>query len=216
MAVKAYSLTTGQRAADFLGLGTVTGAKLTRLELLCDTVTEFVEKYIGYRVKLTAYTNQVYDTPNGETINLKHYPISSSASFSMSFRESQLNEDDWEEVDSDKYFVDYSSGIVKAPFGFWFRSGRQKVRFSYSAGYDFDNSVTFLSDTEGGDLELAAWLLISSLYHRSRGGGGISSERIGDYSVTYRQSLFENDDIKGILDKYANVELGGILTPMNT
>lgn len=214
MALKSYALTTAQRAADFMGLGTVTGAKATKLELLCNTVTEFIEKYIGYRVKLSTYTNEELDSYEGTEILLKHFPVVTFTSLQR--RDSGLNEDDWETIDSDKYFVENSSGIITFPRGYMVHTSVRGWRATYTAGYDFDNSTVFLSDTEAGDIELAAWLLISSVYNRSKGGAGIESESIGDYSVKYKGAMFDNEDIKSLLERYARIEAMGPLTPVNT
>ena len=142
-----------------------------------------------------------------ETLNLKNFPISTTATFTLERRTSNQNDDSWEAVDSSYYHIDYGSGMIMGASGLRFNRTTKGYRASYTAGYDFDNSATFLSDIEAGDLELAIWMLASGVWNRRKGGaaGEIQSERIGDYAVTYRTSLMESEDLKAILDKYAGV-----------
>lgn len=216
MAIKSYSLTTVQRAADFLGLGTITSGstKDTLLERMIDSVTEFVENYIGYRVQQTTYTNEEYDTEKSDTLLLNNFPVSTFTRLQR--RNSALNDNDWETIDSNLYHVDLESGVINGAGGWLFARTRKGYRCTYIAGYDFDLTDTFLQDTEAADLELAAWLLVSTVFNRGKGGVGIKSEAIGDYRVVYAKSLMENEDIKALLDKYKRIEVLGPLIPRNT
>ena len=216
MAIKAYALTTVQRAADFLGLGTIVSNSTNdkRLQRLIDSVTDFIEHHIGYRVKQTTYSNEEYDTEKGSTLLLDKFPISTFTNLQR--RSSALNDDNWETVDSNLYHVDNDSGIITGAGGWLFARTIKGYRVNYTAGFNFDNTATFLQDTEGSDLELAAWLLISTLFSRGKGGVGIKSESIGDYRVVYAKSLMENEDIQALLDKFKKIEPIGPLTPRNT
>ena len=213
MGIKTYSLTTSQRVADFAGLGTLTGTKLTIMDRLVDQVTEVIEKYLGYRVQETTYTNEEYDTEVAEILLLKNFPVSTTATFALHRRTSALNEDDWDTIDSQYYHIDYASGIIQTANGIQFAHTKKGYRVTYTAGFDFDNSATFLSDTAGGDIELAAWMMIAPLWDRRRGGFGIESEAIGDYRVKYRRTIFENEEVKNLLDKYARQDEFGVITP---
>lgn len=212
MTLLAYALTTVQRAADYLGLGTVaSGSALeTKLQAEINAVTAFIENYIGFRVKQTTYTNEVYDTEKGDTIILQRKPVSGVV---LQMRASSLNEDSWETIDSQYYRVDEAAGIIYGMAGWRFARARGGYRVSYTAGYNFDNSTTFLGETAGADLELAAFMLIGAVHSRAASGAGIKSERIGDYSVVYQGALMENDDVLSILDKYADIATGTYLTP---
>jgi hypothetical protein len=218
MALLAYALTTPQRAADFLGLGTLVegSANYSLLERLCNSVTEYVENYVGFRVKKTTYSNELYNTEDGSLLVLKNFPVDSSETFVLQRRNSALNEDEWETVDGEYYHVDYGAGIIEGAGGWNFSRTKNGFRVSYTAGYNFDNSDTFLSDAGGADLEMAAWLLISSVFNRGKGGGGIQSESIGDYRVVYASAMFENKDVKDILDKYQRLDFMPVITPPNS
>lgn len=219
MSLISNALTTVERASDWMELSTtpVSGsAKFNKIERLINSITTFIENYTGLRFKKTTYTNEEYDTEKGQVITLKNYPVVSGESFTLQRRNSQLNEDDWETVDSQIYFVDEDAGIIRAAGGSTFERSRRGFRVTYTAGYDFNLTSTFLSDTDAGDIEVACWMLIAATFERGAGGGGVKQEKIGDYSVTYQKSLFENDDIKAILDKYAGDDLQGALTPLQS
>jgi len=213
MAVKSYALTTVARAEDFLGTGTLTGTNANVLERIIDSVTEFVENYCKRRFKQTAYTNELYDGTGSDTIILQNYPVSSTESFTLQIRTSSGNENEWESVDSEDYFINFSAGIVRAAHGLKFLTGTYRYRVSYTAGYGFDNSSTFLAQTEAGDVEYVTWKLIAAAWNRRKSEPGIKSESIGDYSVTYMTEAFENEEIKAVLDKYARIESGSYQTP---
>lgn len=206
MAIKANALTTAQRAADYGGLGTLAGSDLTIMERLVNSVTDFIINYTGRNFKKATYIQEEYSTERADALNLKNFPVISSEVFLLERRDSSMNEGDWENVDGIYYHVDYDSGIIYGAGGWKFSRVVRGYRVTYTAGYDYDNIATFLADTEVGDVELASWMLINALWSNRKGGGSgnISSERIGDYSVSYRKALMENDDVKAILDAYSN------------
>lgn len=185
------------------------------LERLIDTVTELIENYLQFRVKQTAYTAEEYDTENGEVLVLQNYPVSSTADFILQKRLSGLNSNTWETVDTSYYHVDYDAGIIYAVRGAQFAQTRRGYRVDYTAGFNYNNTTTFLAETEGGDIELACWMGVAAMWNRRRGGVGIKSESIGDYSVTYHDaSVLENPDIQALLDKYARIDMPIALTPI--
>jgi hypothetical protein len=213
-AEKSYALTTPERICAYMNITAPTGAKMALLINMINSVTEFVENYLGRRLKKTAYTAEKYDTELAETLDLKQYPVDSSATFYLERRTSSQNVDEWEIVDSEYYHVDYTNGIIESAGGLRFSRTVQGYRVTYTAGYDFDNEFTFLSDTRVGEIELAVWMLLDYVWNNSAasesvgtgvGGGGIQSERIGDYAITYAKATMFNEDIKSILDRYAGV-----------
>lgn len=222
MALKTYALTTAARASAYMGITTPTGDSLTLLENIINSVTEFVEKYIGRRVQETAYSQEMYDTEKAETLNLRQYPVNSAQTFLLERRTSAMNEDDWDAVESQYYHVDYKNGIIQGAGGMRFSRTVKGYRVTYTAGYDFDNSSTFLSDTEAGDIELAVWMLVSFAWSKTTAGvsgSDVKAERIGDYSITYGTAVMANEDIKNILDKYggasgSGAEGVGVIAPL--
>jgi hypothetical protein len=209
MGLKTYALTTVARTKAFAG---ISGSSYdTLLENLINSVTEYIEKRLGRRVKQTAYTNEVYNCDDGQTIKLKNFPV--SGTFKLEVRDSALNEDDWEEVDAEYYYVDNNSGLIKTMSGYKLPKGIALVRVSYTAGYNFDNAATFLSDTQGGDIEYAAWKLVTDAFMNRKSSQGVTSERIGDYSVSFAKTAMEDEAIKALFDQNCDLGLGGGQTP---
>lgn len=215
MAVKSYALTTRQRLIDFLGLNasSLTTTQQNLLDRIIDTATEYIENYCGRHFKKTTYTNQLLNGNGAGQVVLKHYPIDSSESFGLEVRNSALNEGGYTTIEANSYIVDYDSGVVSGMSGFSFIKGYGLYRASYTAGYDFDNSTTFLSDTTAGDVEYAMWKLCAAAWNKKKGSLGVVSESLGDYSVTYGSTAFEDEELKAILDKYANLSVGAGITP---
>jgi len=197
-----------------MGITTPTGTKLSVMEALIDGMTEFIEGYLGYRVQKTAYTQEEYDTEEAQSLLLKNFPIVSGETFTLQRRLNSLNEDSWETVDSQYYHVEEGAGIIYGASGWEFSRTRRGYRVTYTAGYDFDNSDTYLTDTEGGSIEFAAWMLLEAIWNKRKGGSGVVSEKIGDYAIVYRKMMFENDDIKSLLDKYIREDTFAVLTPL--
>lgn len=216
MPLKTYSLTTVARAAGYLGIDTPASgsADETVFINLINAVTEQIERYLGYRLKLSTYTEEEYDTQDGDVLLLNNFPV---VTFSLLDRRlSNWEEDNWEEVDSKYYHVDLVKGIVYAARGLRFAETRKGYRANYTAGYDFDNTTTFLSDTGAGDIELAAWMLLAMRWQTWRGDlAGIKSESIGDYSITYMgNGISENTNVANLLDSYVRLDTTGPLTPI--
>lgn len=213
------ALTTPERLASFMGIDTPTGPSLVAMEVIINSVSSFIERYTGRTFKKTTFTNEEYAGERGQSINLKHFPLISSEPFIISRRNSQLNEDGWEDVDALYYAVDYNSGIINSMGGSFFGRNQNGYRITYTAGYDFDNVTTFLGDTEAADVELATWLIAQDIWKNKSVDPNIKSERIGDYSVTYAESMgtmFQNAQAQGILDTYADLLGEGVLTPLQS
>ena len=214
MALKDEALTTADRVAIFGELGTLTATQTTRMEVIINSLTSFIENYLGYRVLQTDYENEEYSTEEGQKLVLNNFPVASGETFTLQRRLNALDEDTWETVDAEYYHVDYEAGIVHAAGGWEFSRTRNGYRVAYTAGYDFDNSSTFLADTEAGDLELAIWQLALAMYNRKGGAVGIRSEKIGDYAVVYEKTIMDDENISSILDKHARKDTISVLTPL--
>lgn len=216
--LKAYALTTVQRVADFLGLGTIVAnsTEETVLINLINQLTEFIENYISARIHKTTYTQELYDGSGTDTLLLRQFPVVASPAVAIEVRTSAINEDDWQTEDTENYYVESANGIVHMIPGRVFIKGYQKYRVTYTAGYDYDNTTTFLSDTEGADLEYVAWKMVATAWNQRKGSLGIQSESIGDYRVVYAKTAFESPEIKEVLDKYKRIEAASYLTPSHT
>lgn len=208
--MNAWVLTTAARVQQFIG-GTFTASQTTVIESLIDSVTAYIENYCGRRFKQTTYTNEEYDGDGSGFIVLKQFPVSS---VSLKYRNTSSNEADWSTVDTKDYFVDTDSGVIQLAGNSKFTKGIKTYAVTYTGGWNFDNVATFLS-VYAADLEFVVWKLVSTAFNQKAGDVGISSESIGDYSVTYSKEVFENSEIKAILDKYSKKEVRGIPSPLN-
>lgn len=219
MALNANALTTVARLAAYLGIDTPTSGSTTeaQLEAYINGISNYIERLTGMTFKETTYTNEEYIVERGQTLNLKHYPIKAGATFTLERRNSALNEGDWETINSEFYSVDRDAGIVHLMAGNYFARGVNVYRATYTAGYDFDNSSSFLSSTPAGDIELAVWLIAQDFYTNAGQDMNIKSEKIGDYSVTYGQvqgTMFSNPQALAILSLWGDVLGMGPLTPL--
>ncbi len=216
------ALTTVARLSSYMKVTTpaVSSADEASMQATINAVTKWIQKYTGHTFKKTTYTQELYSTEEGQTLNLEHYPVISSASFNLERRNSGLNEDDWESIDTDYYIVDYDSGIIELMAGVTFYRTKNGYRVTYTAGYDFDNITTFLSDTDAADVEIACWMICQDIQDSKGKSSDVHSERLGDYSVTYAdalKSIFDNPQAKSILDQYKDSgdELS-VLTPLQS
>jgi len=216
MATVSHSLTTRQRLLDFLGVDSTTATEDDVLDRIINAVTAYVENYTGRRIMKTAHSNEVYDGHNEEQIILKNWPVDSDETFTLQYRDSSENEDDWETIDSTDYYVKYDEGIVHGTGRSKWIAAIRKYRVSYTAGYNFDNATTFLSDTVAGDLEYITWKLASLAWNNRQADPNVASESLGDYSVSFMKTVMEDGDVKSVLDKYKRYEMVSVMTPRNT
>jgi len=212
MSLISYALTTVARYKVFAGITSSTQDDL--IELLINAATDYIESYCGRRFKKTTYTQEIYDGDNSMVLSLRNFPVDSSAAFTIEWRNSGVNEDDWETIDSQYHTVDYESGIVKAMGGLKYRGNRSSLRVTYTAGYDYDNAATFLGTVGAGDLEYACWELVKNALNNSNLNSNVQSEHLREYSVTYfAGGVYSNSVVMDILDKYKNIGPFGGSTP---
>lgn len=214
--LRADAVTTPARLATFLGKTLTSSLEQTYI-LQINALTSFITNYLGYNPKHQAYVEE-YDSQGGESLLLNAFPIDLTETFKIERRLSGLNEDDWETVESKYYHIDADAGIISLPTPAMFRRTRKGFRVTYSAGFEFDNSSTFLGDTEGADIEMAAWLLASDVLNRGASGVGIKSESIGDYRVVYQSAMMQSVEVQSLLDPYTRLEdawVAGPLTPLH-
>lgn len=202
--LSSYALTTVVRTKQFLGISSSSDDAI--IEALINAVTDQIEKYCNRRFKKTTYTDEEYDGLGGNTLLLRNYPVDLT-SFALGVRDTNLNEADWSAINAQDYFVALSAGVVSYVNGGFFPSVR-RYRATYSAGYDFNNTTTFLSDVGAADLELAAWKMVGRQYFDRRGNSSVKQESIGDYSVTYDRSAMFDEQILSILDLYKRPLIG--------
>lgn len=211
MSLATNALTTLARLKAFLDV-TITPAQDDVLENIIHAASEFIRSYCRRTFKRTAYSSEMYDGQDHQTLILDNYPVDSGETFTLQMRTSAINEDRWETIESQYYFPYYPTGIIEFPkapsgeIGRKFILGNKNYRVTFTAGYYLPQDGSF---TEGGstslpaDLEYACWKLCSAAWNSRRGDPNVKSERIGIYSVTFTKTAFESPEIMAILDKYA-------------
>lgn len=165
--------TTAQKVADLIGLSSSTAIKSDWLTW----ADSYIETMTGQTFSETTVTDEYYDGSDLKELILKGHPITS-----MTKVEYRDEDEDWVEVDLE-YIKTYSDeGIIKL-YDVQsdleidvFEEGIQNWRISYKYGYaSTPKKVEFL-----------ATLVTADLYYKSVGRQSvISSEHIGDYSVSF-------------------------------
>lgn len=199
MALLAYALTTVARQKSFLGISSASYDTL--LENLINAATDCLEHYCDRRFKVQTISNEVYDGDNTKKLVLRQWPVDTGESFTLQERSSIDNENDWDTIDSGDYFVKATAGIIEYVNGV-FSEVPQHFRISYTAGYDYDNAASFLSDVGAADLEYACWKLVGKIFNDRKTGSNIQSESLGDYSVSFIRTMMLDPEVKQIADKY--------------
>lgn len=201
------ALTTVARFKTFAGIPAANTDNDSLFEIFIDVVSDYVEDYCQRTFVQTAYSAQVYDGTGTKKLLLKNFPVSSSATFTLDERDSDLNNNSWTTLDSETYHVDYDTGVVEF-IGRTFAKVPRKYRFTYTAGYAFKNDAAPLVTLESlklTNLELAVWKLVYRAWKTRLQIGEIQSESIGDYSVTFadfEKELLKDMSVKSILDSF--------------
>jgi len=141
------------------------------LEELINAVTDFIERYCNRRFKKTTYTDVLLDGNSTQYLFLDNYPIVivTTIYWHYVFVADEL-------IDSDEYIVYANEGYVYKSGG-WTK-GNQNIKITYDAGYDF------ATDGIPAELQYIANSLVKSGF-MDKGKEGITSERMGNYSVSY-------------------------------
>lgn len=198
-------LSTVARLKTFLDIeGTAYDLVLSKI---LTSASEFIEHYCDRTFQQTVYSNEIYDGTGSRFLFLKNYPVSSEAPFKLEVR-NIISGNNWSEINSKNYLVQYDRGIIDYVFGEFYNLPSH-YRVSYTAGFDFDNVETFLSDVGGADLEMACWKLCGKIFNRRKGNSDIQSESIGNYSVTFMRETMLDQQLKSILDSYKKPEIYG-------
>ncbi len=196
-----YALTTTARVKTFGDINTADDDAL--IEILIDSATNFVENYCNRRFKQTTHTSEKLDSDGSKFLFLDQYPVDETLDVDLDVRTASNNEEEWDDIDSEDYFVGYDSGIIEIAGGNWIK-GKKKYRATYKAGYNYDNAATYLADAGAADLEEAVWKMVLAAYNNRRGDPRVESEKIGQYSVKYRKIAFTDDTTIGaVLNFYA-------------
>lgn len=164
MAVVSYAFVTLAEVKTRLDIsGTSEDDKLNEL---INSATDLLERYCGRRFKQTQYTEEVYGGENTNRLFLRNYPISDE----LADAPVVLIDDVAVEIEA----IDYPRGIIELES--IANDDMSNVKVTHKSGYAAADIPH--------DLKEAIFLLVSGARNVGK-SSGISSESVGDYSVTY-------------------------------
>jgi len=165
--IHAYALTTLDAVKALLGItGSSDDAVLTHL---INAATDWIERVTGQRrFKQTTHTNELFDGNGSHNLFTRNYP-----NVSITLLEKRTSPSAFETIASAKYYVDPVIGRILLDERT--ERGAANYRITYIAGY-----ATIPTDLE----QLCIKLVVDEFNSRS-GGGGITQESLGEYSVTF-------------------------------
>lgn len=195
-----YALTDLASVKESLGIASSDTTKDNLIRRKINQATKAIENYCGRRFAATAYTNIEYDATNTDQLILRQRPVVSFTS--LETRDSGLNYDSWETIDSHLYFVDENASVIDLMFNA--RGKWNRYRVTYTAGY------TTIPD----DLAEACASLACYYYNNADGSDvGVLKKKEGQRELQYSsgsltfKSITQNLGIDGVLDYYTNIPL---------
>lgn len=194
-----YALTNLNDVKESLGISSSITTYNNLLIRKINQATRAIESYCGRRFIATQYTDVEYTATITDQIVLRQRPIIEFTS--LGIRDSSLNVDDWETIESGVYFIDKNAGVLNLNFNANGRWGRYRV--TYSAGY-----YTIPEDLAEACVSLAAF------YYNTASGTHVALATIkeGQRELQYSRQLstlnfnqiISQLGIDEILNTYAN------------
>lgn len=192
-ALLSYSLVTLDEIKDFMSING--SASDETLKIIANGVTDFIENECNRRrFAQTDYGNEEYDGTGEHVLHIDNYPIDETTGVVLEENNAYDNSDDWSTVDGDEYWVDWESGMITKTTRF--AKGKRNYRVDYKGGYA----------TIPSDLKFACLSMVAEFFNR-RGSMGLSSESLGDHSVTFAGIMQQNSMIKDVIYKYKDFEI---------
>lgn len=197
-----YSLTSLADVKESLGISSGVTTYDNLIVRKINQATRAIENYCGRRFALTTYTDVEYSASHTDQLVLRQRPVTTFTSISR--RDTSLNEADWDDVDTETYFVHKNAGVIDLLFNTFGRWNGYKV--TYTAGYG----------TIPEDLAEACVALACFYFQNADGTSiGVSEKREGGRSVKYANSaqsfmsVAQQLGIDGIIASYANNPIMG-------
>lgn len=199
-----YALTDVASVKESLGITNDTQNNLIIRKI--NQATEMIEGFCGlardHHFKETTYTQELYNSTGSNQLSLLMSPVSSVTSFQRAAN--LTNEGDFDDVESEFYFLDENAGTLNLLFhttGVW-----DSYRVTYVAGYS-----TIPADLAEACVMLAGYLVENS----SSGGTAVKRKQEGQREVEYFNpndansgSLIEQLGIDDMLDRYKRIPIG--------
>jgi hypothetical protein len=196
--LKTYALTNLADVKENLSLASSNHTYDNLIIRKINQATAMIENYCGRRFKSADYVDELYSGTNGDQLVLRQRPVIGTPTLKV--RNTALNDDNFETVDSELLFVDANSGVLDLNF----RSAGHWARYAvtYTAGY-----TDIPDDLAEACASLAAWLVNNANSFQA----GVKSKTEGQRKVEYTQTgigdaqaLFGLLGIDGVINSYAN------------
>lgn len=200
-----YALCTVADVKESLGIDAGNTSKDNLIIRKINYATHIIESFCNlsadHHFKQDTYTNEVYDATNTDNLVLRMRPASS---ISIGWRGTSQNEDNWNTIDTEDYFINSSAGILNGLSRF--SGGYGAFRVTYTAGYS----------TIPADLAEACATLAAYFVENAASGTAVKRKREGQREVEYFQaqgsstggdSIIEQLGLDNVLSRYINYAL---------
>lgn len=200
--LNAWALTTLADVKESLGIdaGDTTHDNLIIRKI--NQATDMIEAYCGknndQHFASTTYTDEEYNGSGTSQLVLRNRPVITFTS--LSERETTENDNSWNAIDTEFYFVDTTAGVIESLFTF--RRYYNLYKATYTAGYT----------TIPSDLAEACVSLAVALYENSSTGTAVKRKSQGPKEIEYFQptqggSLIESLGIDDTLARYCDLPI---------
>lgn len=178
-----YALTTVADVKETLGISSGDTSRDNLIKRKINLATHVIETWCNlprdHHFKQTTYTNEVYDGSFSDQLLLRMRPVTSVSSFQ--YLTTSENQDDWDDVEGEHYFLDESAGTLDGLFvqnGNW-----SSYRVTYTAGYAVIPP----------DLAEAAVTMAAFWSENASAGTAIKRKREGQREVEYFNAFSSSD-----------------------
>lgn len=192
-----YALTNLADVKESLGIASADTTKDNLIIRNINKATRSIENYCGRRFKSTSYTQIEYAATNTDELILRQRPITTFTA--LEIRNTGLNQNSWETIDTNLYFVHNAAGVIDLMFNA--RGSWNRYRVTYIAGYD-----PIPDDLAEACANLAAYYTLNP----DGKDVGVQEYKEGQRMVRYSntnlkfRTIIENLGIDSIIDSYSN------------
>lgn len=197
MALVSHALTTVADVKEVMGVASSDNSYDTIITRKINQATAMIEAYCGlpynHHFLSATYTSEEFTGAGSNQLVLRMRPITALTSFQ--YRTTSQNDNDWDDVESELYFLDSAAGVIDLLFTQTNNFNRYRV--TYTAGYS-----TIPADLAEACATLAAYLVDNSISVT-----GVKRKQEGRREIEYFQpaqanSLIELLFLDEVLDQY--------------
>lgn len=182
-----------------------------KLELMIKQVSYMIESYIGYKLEMATYSEEIHSSTFFQLLKLNHYPIQSITSVTINGEE--LTDYTLDEVDANNGFVfrgcAWNGGFYTRGMTHDIVSGAFTIKVTYTAGYYLPDDTKYVegnSDALPLDIQTACTMGVLEMWNK-QGSLGIKSHSEGGITTTFADSedCGLSKSVVSILAKYKEI-----------